>query len=60
MMQRLTERLTSLYLAVSVVRVSGTAKTSHVLGSVKFTEMDTTRPLTPNGTAMMDNVSTHL
>lgn len=58
-MQKLTERSLSLCLTVCVVRVSGTAKTSLVLGSVKFTETDTIRPLTPNGTALMDSVSTH-
>lgn len=43
-----------------VVRVSGAAETSLVLGSVKFMEMDTTRPLTQTGTDLTDTVSTPL
>lgn len=45
---------------VSVVRVSGTAKTSRVPGHVKSMEMDITRPLTLNGIALVDTASTHL
>lgn len=47
-------------ISVSAVRVSGAAETSLVLGSVKFMEMDTTRPLTPTGTDLMVTVSTPL
>lgn len=53
-------KTTSLYLTVSVVKVTGTAKMSLVLGRVKFMETDNTRPLTPNGSTLMDTVSTHL
>lgn len=46
-------------LAAPAIRVSGSAETSPALGSVRCTETATTRPLTPNGIALTDTVSTH-
>lgn len=49
-----------IFLTVSVIRVSGIAKRSLVLESARFMEMDTSRPLTPTGTALVDSVGTCL
>lgn len=48
------------HILVSVVKVSGAAETSLVLGSVKFMEMDIIRPLIPTCTDLTDTVSTPL